>query len=42
MAVYKGDDGKYYETRIASQWLQENLEQSCLDALREQKMLGGY
>ena len=41
-AVYKADDGNYYEALMPIQWLQENFEQSYLDALKEQKKFGSY
>lgn len=42
LAVYKGDDDKYYESRVSYQWLVDNFEESYLEALKEHKMMGGY
>ena len=41
-AVYKGDDNKFYETRMAFQWLEDNFKPMYLEALKEQKVFGGY
>ena len=41
-AVYKGDDGIFYETRLTFEWLQSNLEASYLEMLRQQKQMGNY
>jgi hypothetical protein len=42
LAVYKGDDDKYYESRVSYQWLVDNFEESYLEALKEQKVMGAY